>query len=145
MHLLLCSDTLMTWLTPMSVFLLPHAHHVGWCLSAARSAAAKAPPNSGLCATQRGLSRGSRLLAYSQSWSELNWYNLNLWRKCYREEQMTSEVAKCKYDVTFSSGILQLERFDFSFAAWLLQLAALQAPIYSFWDWLLSQELCGFL
>lgn len=45
---------------------------------------------------------------------------------------MTSEVAKCKYDVTFSSGILQLERFDFSFAAWLLQLAALQAPIYSF-------------
>lgn len=43
MHPLLCSGTLMTWLTPMSVFLLPHAHRVGWCLSAARSAAAGAP------------------------------------------------------------------------------------------------------
>lgn len=39
-HPLLCSDTLMTWLTLMSVFLLLLAHRVGWCLSAARSAAA---------------------------------------------------------------------------------------------------------
>lgn len=94
---------------------------------------------------QRGLSRSCRLSAHSWSWSEINWHNLNIWRWCQKEEQKTCEIAKSKYDVKLSAGILQLERFDFSFTAWLLHFAAIQASIYSFWDLLLSQQLCGFL
>lgn len=70
---------------------------------------------SGLLVMQQGLSRSCRLLADSRSWSEINWHNVNLWRWCQKEEQKTSERAKSKYDVKLSVGILQMERFYFSF------------------------------
>lgn len=140
---LLCPGTLVARLTLIGVFLFPACP----CMPAVCSDTCQLPERCccstscipGLLAVHRGLSRSCRLLARLWSWCEINWHNLDLRRWCQKEEQKTCEIAKNRYDVKLSVGILQLERFDFSFAAWLLCLAAIQASIYSFW------ETCGCL
>lgn len=146
--LLLCPGTLVTRLTLIGVFLSPARPCLPYGLtpvSCPERCCWSTSSIHGLLVAQPGLSRSCRLLAHFWSWCEINWHNSKLRRWCQKEEQKTCEIEKNKHDVKLSAGILQLERFDFSFTAWLLCLAAVQDSIYSFWDLWLSQQLRGFL
>lgn len=143
--LLLCPGTLVIQLTLIGVFLFP----IHPCVPTVWADACQLP---GALLLEHLLDQWAPRHA-ARTWQELQAVNVLLvliWNEVTQLESLemmpegrTEDLWDSKEQIWCK--IPQMERFDFSFTAWMLHLPAIQAPIYSFEDLLLSQQLCGFL